>query len=77
MREGNDIEPPPRGFVHVTENGRMITDNHQLELRDKLEKVLPHEPGADLVAAGHLFDAAFSPCPAFFGFAGAHQPRAV
>jgi hypothetical protein len=43
----------------------MVPGKKQLELRHEFEKILPHEPRCDFVAAGERFDLAFVPPAAF------------
>ena len=50
----------------------MVPGEKQLELRDELEKILPHEPCRDLVTPSERFDLAFVPPATFLGLYGCH-----
>lgn len=57
--------------------GLWLPADQQLELRDVLEEVLPHEARGHLVAAGQRFDARLGPAAALLGLDGAHQAGAA
>lgn len=55
----------------------MIADDREFELRREGEKILPHEPRRDRIAARELLDAGLSPSLAFFGFGYCDKPCAA
>jgi hypothetical protein len=76
------MDATSNGFIDRLEAGFMVPGKEQLELRDEFEKVLPHEPCCDFVAAGERFDLAFVPPAAFVSLyrgdkARAPQPRQI
>ena len=75
--ERNQMETPPDSFVHRAKARLVVAGDDQLEGGDELEKVLPHEPRADLVAAGKRLDLCFGPAPALLGFARGDQTGAT
>jgi len=50
-RERHQQEAAAHGFVDSVQAGLMVAGDEQLEGRIEVEKVLPHEPCGDLVAA--------------------------
>jgi hypothetical protein len=51
------VDPAERRFV--------VGGNHEFELRDEREEVLPHEPGGDRIAAAHRLDLRLGPALTF------------
>src|SRR5579863_4188824 len=66
--EWDQVDATAHSFVNGTQTRFMIAGDDQFELRNELEKILPHEPGCDPVATCKRLDPAFSPTPSFFGF---------
>lgn len=66
--ERDQMESPSNGLVPTPQRRFMISGDNELELRPVLEKVLPHEPGRNSVAAGKLLDPTFGPASALFCF---------
>src|SRR4051794_9922843 len=64
--------------IDVMEHRLVIADDEQLQHRQKLELVLPHEAGAHLVTARKLLDARLRPGPSLLRFTcryGASPPQ--
>lgn len=55
----------------------MIASDQQLECRDELEKVLPHEPRGNFIAASQRLDSRLRPAPAFLRLGRGDEPRAA
>src|SRR5262249_17783151 len=53
----------------------MVSGYQELEVRDKLEEVLAHEPRRDLVATGQRLDFAVRPPAAFLSFNASYEAR--
>ena len=62
------MKSPSNGLVYAPQRRLMISGDNELELRPVVEKVLPHEPGRNCVAAGKLLDPTLSPASALFCF---------
>ena len=45
------MKAAPYRFIHCSKAWFMITGDQQLELRNEFEKILPHEPRGDAIAA--------------------------
>ena len=52
--ERDQVKPAADRLVHAAQARPVVAGDKELELRDKLEKVLAHEPGRDTVAARQL-----------------------
>jgi hypothetical protein len=66
--ERNHEHSPLHGFVDRAEARFVIAGNEQFKRRGEVEKILPHETGGELVAAGQTFDFYFIPASALLGF---------
>jgi hypothetical protein len=71
------METTPDSLIDAAKARLVVARDEQLEGRGKLEKILPHEPRRDRVAARQLFDASLGPAPALFGFSGCNEARAA
>jgi hypothetical protein len=74
-RKGNDEHSPPHGFVDRAQSRLVIARNEQFKRRGEVEKILPHESGGELVAAGQTFDFYFIPASALLGFLRDNETR--
>src|SRR5260370_809111 len=61
--ERDEVDSPSDRLIAAAKCRFMITGDHQLELRLIFEKILPHEPGGDPIAAGHRLDLRLGPPP--------------
>jgi hypothetical protein len=71
------MESPSNGLVDRSKGRLMIAGDDELELRPVFEKVLPHEPGRNCVAAGKLLDPTLSPASALFCFGRSDEAGAA
>ena len=55
----------------------MVSRDPQLELRQELEEVLPHEPGRYPIATGQRLDLRLGPASPFLGFSHCNETRAA
>jgi hypothetical protein len=59
--EGDEVEAPAGGLVHIPQQRLVVADDGQLEVGPEGEEVLLHEPRGDGIAARQLLDPAFGP----------------
>src|SRR5262245_50165678 len=76
-REWDDEHAPAHGLIDAAQSWPMVTNDKQLEGRDEVEEVLPHEARGNLVAAGEHLDLGLVPASALGGLLCHHQPGAA
>ena len=75
--ERDKMESAAHGLIDASQARLMIAGDDELELRDVLEEVLPHEPRCNPVASGKRLDLAFRPSPPLLGFDSGYETSAA
>ncbi len=75
--ERHKMKPAPDRLVDTAQSRLVVAGDDELKGRPECEKILPHEPGGDWVAAGQRLDLVFGPMSAFLGFLARNEPGAA
>src|SRR5690606_34832577 len=73
--EGHEVEATTHGVIEAHDARAVVARENELALREVAEEVLPHEAGADRIAAGDALHLRLIPRPAFLRLLRRHESR--